>query len=59
MDDIILANYVITCHTDNCGNGGQLISIQAPDVDPNFICGVCSQPISNVTKLDTPPNSVA
>ena len=54
MDDIILANYVITCHTDNCGNGGQQIAIQAPEVEPNFVCGVCNQTITDFSQVSRP-----
>ena len=59
MDEIVFSEYEIICETEDCPNGGHRICIEAPDVDPNFICGVCGNPITNVTKLDTPPNSVA
>jgi hypothetical protein len=54
MDDITLSSYEVTCRTENCWNNGHTIPMQAPSVDPNFICGVCNQPITDVTKLDTP-----
>jgi hypothetical protein len=59
MDDIILANYVVVCHTENCSNNGNRIAIQAPTVDPNFICGVCNQPITDATNTDTVPDPAA
>jgi hypothetical protein len=48
MDEIEFKEYTVTCETSNCGNFGHAIPLQAPVENPNFICGVCKQPITNV-----------
>jgi hypothetical protein len=51
---------MVTCHTENCGNAGHAIDVgdlvaydANGDVDPegvvNVVCGVCSQPITDIT----------
>lgn len=52
MENIIFANYKVICETLNCGNADVLINIEAPAENPNFICGVCAQPITNIEKVD-------
>lgn len=47
-DEPAVANYVVTCETDGCGNAGHAIPITAPADNPYVVCGVCSQPISNI-----------
>lgn len=41
--------FTVTCHTVDCGNGQQAIEVLAPETDPLVICGVCSEPITDVT----------
>lgn len=41
--------YKVTCHTEGCGNGEQAIDVLALGTDPLVICGVCSEPITDVT----------
>lgn len=48
MDDF--STYTVTCTTAGCGNGGIPIDVQAPSENPNFICGVCMQPITSIEK---------
>lgn len=39
-----------TCHTDGCDNADQPITLNVPDVsDPAVLCGVCTQPITDIT----------
>jgi hypothetical protein len=47
MDE--LTTFTVTCHTAGCGNGEQPIEVLAPGTDPLVICGVCSEPITDVT----------
>lgn len=35
-----------TCHTTNCGNAE--ITLEVPDDVDSVLCGVCSQPITDV-----------
>jgi hypothetical protein len=46
MDDF--KEYTVTCHTDGCGNAEAAITLLAPIVDPNFVCGVCGQAITDI-----------
>lgn len=46
MDDF--KEYTVTCRTEGCGNGDIAIAVLAPIVDPSFMCGVCSQPITDI-----------
>jgi hypothetical protein len=47
MDTTVYA----TCHTDDCGNAGAPIMLRLDEIDlpPNVVCGVCSQPISDIS----------
>jgi hypothetical protein len=49
MDEILFADYVVTCRTGECGNEDISIPIKAPAEDPHFICGVCSKNITDIT----------
>lgn len=40
--------YTVTCKTEDCGNKDIAIPIDAPVVNPLFICGVCGQSITSV-----------
>jgi hypothetical protein len=51
MDEITFINYVVTCHTQDCGNSEITISIAAPSVDPYFVCGVCSKEITDFKEI--------
>lgn len=48
MDEITLADYIVTCMTDGCGNANIAIPIMAPAVNPEFMCGVCQQTITSI-----------
>ncbi len=41
------AIYNVTCHTDNCENDNLVIEIEAPAVNPNFMCGACMTTITD------------
>lgn len=47
-DETPTASYVVTCETSGCGNEGVAIPITAPADNPYVVCGVCSQPITNI-----------
>lgn len=49
MDEILFSNYLVMCHTKGCDNAGFSIEIQAAAENPNVICGVCSQAITNLS----------
>lgn len=38
----------VTCHTQGCGNAGKPVEVYVPDKDPQVICGVCGQPITDI-----------
>lgn len=48
MDEIAVSEYVVTCETSTCDNATIPIPISAPSENPNFVCGVCSQPITSI-----------
>jgi hypothetical protein len=52
MNEINFRNYIVTCKTENCGNGGISITVAAPAENPNFICGVCSVSITNIVEVN-------
>lgn len=39
----------LTCHTEGCGNAGESIALDVPDTVAAYVCGVCGQPITDVT----------
>lgn len=43
-----------TCRTDGCENANYPLTLMVPDdpPDPYVVCGVCQQPITDIT---TPP----
>jgi hypothetical protein len=41
------AFYNVTCHTVGCENCDITIFIEAPAVDPNFMCGACMEIITD------------
>ena len=45
MENVEYTKYVVTCKTKDCGNFNIAIEIDAPVVEPQFLCGVCSQQI--------------
>lgn len=49
MDEMQFAPYVVTCRVESCENGNIAIPIEAPAENPFFICGVCTQQITDVT----------
>lgn len=52
-DEIAIIDYAVMCETPDCSNGMITIPVQAPKDNPYFICGVCSQKITNYTIIDT------
>lgn len=46
-----------TCGTNGCGNEGRQIQVSAlaPPATPNVVCGVCGNPIGDIT--GTPPST--
>ena len=42
------AKFDATCHTENCGNAEATISIDAIADEPNVVCGVCGNKITDV-----------
>jgi len=48
MEELEYANFIVVCHTKDCLNAE--MSIEAPSVkdNPQFMCGVCSQSITDV-----------
>ena len=51
-EEIIYLDYAVTCETVGCANGLITIPVQAPQENPYFICGVCSQQITNHIIID-------
>lgn len=41
-------NYTVTCRVAGCGNTGASITLLAPIINPQFICGVCGQQITDI-----------
>jgi hypothetical protein len=48
MNEITFSDYIVTCQTPSCGNGGIPIPMLAPSVNPDFMCGVCEQTITSI-----------
>lgn len=47
--------YIATCHTPGCGNNGVPIEVGWDDAwgpGPNVSCGVCGEPITDVTTTE-------
>ena len=57
-NEIIYIDYAVTCETVGCANGLITIPVQAPQENPHFICGVCSQQITNYTTIDNTTEAV-
>lgn len=51
-EEISFIDYAVTCETVGCGNGMIAIPVQAPEVNPYFICGACNEQITNYTTID-------
>jgi hypothetical protein len=45
--------YVLTCHTDGCGNADVPITLSMPE-GCAAVCGACSQPITDITPKGSP-----
>jgi hypothetical protein len=41
--------HTATCHTEGCGNAGIEIPVALEEPDMAVVCGVCSQPITDLT----------
>ena len=48
MDEIIFADFIVTCHTDGCENSDIAIIIGADAENPIVVCGPCGQQITDV-----------
>lgn len=42
--------YRITCHTPECDNAGQTLTLQLPEADTPVVCGGCDRPITDVSR---------
>lgn len=51
MDDITFSDYIVTCRNDGCENGNIPITVSAPSISASFICGPCSQPITDIISV--------
>ena len=51
-EELVFIAYLVTCETAGCGNGMIPIPVQAPEINPYFICGVCNQQITNYSIID-------
>jgi hypothetical protein len=45
-----LVEWVVTCHTEDCGNAGHPITVIVPDDCGAAACGVCGQPITDIVE---------
>ena len=50
MINSVMNKFNVVCHTDGCENKDIVILVDADGDEPTVICGVCSQPITDVTK---------
>ena len=55
MDPTIITRW-LTCHVSGCGNSEIPIRMKYPEDVDALICGVCSQPITDVA--EGPPEEV-
>ena len=54
MDEILFGEFIVTCHTEGCGNGEASITVSAPIPDegiPVVVCGVCSKIIEDIVSV--------
>lgn len=47
-EEIEFSDYVVTCHTDDCINNNLAIPIPAPTINPFFVCGGCTNQITDI-----------
>jgi hypothetical protein len=52
-----MLEYIVTCHTENCGNAEASIEISSEDTEPTVICGVCCIQIEDVKTKPAPKKS--
>lgn len=50
MEDTFV-DYSVVCRTPGCGNADIAITIQALAENPQVICGVCAQSITDITPV--------
>ena len=48
MDEMDFQEYMVTCHTQGCGDGNISIPVMALTTAPTVICGVCNVEIVDV-----------
>ena len=48
MDDLVFAEFDVTCHTAECENADIVIRVSAVADAPNVICGPCGIQIEDV-----------
>ena len=46
MEDLVLAEYTATCHTQGCENEGIELLVHAPAENPHIVCGPCGAILS-------------
>lgn len=51
MEELILATFIATCHTEGCENAGIGIAVSADAANPIVVCGPCSQTITDITPV--------
>lgn len=50
-DEVEIAPYRVTCHTEECPNRDVAIDVGGSLEDPYVICGPCGQLITDIQKL--------
>lgn len=45
----VIVTKTLTCHTEDCANAGIPIALDVPETVDAYACGVCGQPITDVT----------
>ena len=48
-DDYPTRDVTLTCGTEGCTNAGVALALTVPVDCETFVCGACSQPITDVT----------
>ena len=51
MDNLVIVDHDVTCHTDDCENLDIVIRIPAVQGSPIVICGACGNNIEDVIEV--------
>lgn len=51
MDNLVIVDHDVICHTDNCENLNIIIRIPAVEGSPIVICGACGNNIIDIKKV--------